>query len=86
MHPITSARYLGVIVDENVNWKKHLNDTSHKLMRGNVILSKIRNYVNKATLRTFYFATSTPTLIMSLLHQGILITRNREYLFSRKKL
>ena len=54
MHPITSARYLGVIVDENVNWKKHLNDTSHKLIQGNVILCKIRNYVNKATLRTLF--------------------------------
>ena len=53
-YPITSARYLGVIIDENVNWKKHLNDTSHKLIQGNVILCKIRNYVNKATLRTLF--------------------------------
>ena len=56
LHPIESARYLGVIVDKNLNWKKYVNDISHKLIRGNAILSKIRNYVNKGTLRTVYFA------------------------------
>ena len=56
LHLIESARYLGVIVDENFNCKKHFNDISHKLVRGNAILSKIRNYVNKGTLRTVYFA------------------------------
>ena len=25
LHPIESARYLGVIVDENLNWKFHTN-------------------------------------------------------------
>ena len=49
LHPTESARYLGVIINENLNWKKkisiyiHINDISHKLIRGNAILSKIRN-------------------------------------------
>ena len=46
LHPIESARCLGVIVDEDLNWKK----------RGSAILCKIRNYVNKGTLGTVYFA------------------------------
>ena len=83
LHPIESARYLGVIVDENLNWKKHANDISHKLIRGNVILSKIRTKVLQVL---FILQSFTPMLIMSLLHGGILITHNREYLFSRRKL
>ena len=55
LHPIETARYLGVTVDENLNWKKHVNDISHKLIRVNAILFKIRNYVNQGTLRTVYF-------------------------------
>ena len=62
LHPIESARYLQVIVDENLNWKKHVNDNSCKLIQGNAILSKIRNYFNKGTLKlvsaifiNFYF-------------------------------
>ena len=83
LHPIESARYLGVIVDENLNWKKHANDISHKLIRGNVILSKIRTKVLQVL---FILQSFTPMLIMPLLHGGILITHNREYLFSRRKL
>ena len=52
---IESARYPEVIIDENLNWNKHANDTSHKLIRGNITL---RNFVNKDTLRTVYFAIS----------------------------
>ena len=55
LYPIESTRYLGVIVDENLNCKKHVNDVSHKLIWGNAILSKIGNYVTKGTLRTVYF-------------------------------
>ena len=83
LHPIESARYLGVIVDENLNWKKHVNDIWHKLIRGNVILSKIRTKVLQGL---FILQSFTAMLIMSLLHGGILITHNREYLFSRRKL
>ena len=25
LHPVESARYLGVTIDENLNWKKHVN-------------------------------------------------------------
>ena len=35
--------------------KKNVNDISHKLIKGNGILSKIRNYVNKGTSRTACF-------------------------------
>ena len=47
---------LGILVEENLNWKKHVNDISHKLIQSNTVLSKIRNSVNKGTLRTIYFA------------------------------
>ena len=56
LKPIEFARYVGVIVDENLNQKKHVNDISYKLKQDNAILSKIRNYFNKGTLRTVYFS------------------------------
>ena len=56
LHPIKSARYLGVITNANLNWKKHVNYISHKLIQSNAILSKIRKYVKKSTFRSIYFA------------------------------
>ena len=41
LHPIESARYLGVIADENLNWKKHSNGILNKLIRGNAMSKKV---------------------------------------------
>ena len=54
--PFKSVKYLGIKIDENLNWKQHIHDIAIKLNRANALLSIIRNYVNKLTLRTIYFA------------------------------
>ena len=41
-----SVKYLGIKIDENLNWKQHIYDIAIKLIRVNVLLSIIRNYVN----------------------------------------
>ena len=51
-----SIRYLGVKIDENLNWKDHIHDIATKLNRANALLFKIRNYVNFNTLKSIYFA------------------------------
>ena len=56
-HSPNNVRYLGIKIDENLNWKHHVNDVSTKLIRANAILFKIRNYVNSKILRSIYFAT-----------------------------
>ena len=32
LHPVESTRYLEVTVNENLNWKEHVNDISCKLI------------------------------------------------------
>ena len=56
LYPSKSVKYLGIKIDENLNWKQHIHDITIKLNRANALLSIIRNYVNKHTLRTIYFA------------------------------
>ena len=51
-----SVKYLGIKINENLNWKQNIHDITIKLNRANALLSVIRNYVNKLTLRTIYFA------------------------------
>ena len=50
-----SAKYLGIKIDENLSWRKHIHDIVIKLNRTNALLSIFRNYVNKHILRTIYF-------------------------------
>ena len=56
LYPSKSVKYLGIKIDENLNWKQHIHDIAIKLNRANALLSIIRNYVNKLSLRTIYFA------------------------------
>ena len=49
------VKYLGVFIDENLNWKMHINEISTKLIKGNAMLSKLRHYVNKDILLSVYY-------------------------------
>ena len=56
LYPFISVKYLGIKIDENLNWKQHIHDIARKLNRANALLFPIRNYVKKHILRTIYFA------------------------------
>ena len=49
-------KYLGVLIDENLSWNFHIHELSKKLNRANSMLSKVRHYVDKNTLRSLYFS------------------------------
>ena len=47
IHSSQYVKYLGAFIDENLNWKKHINNISTKLIKGNAMLPKLRHFVNK---------------------------------------
>ena len=56
IHASPYVKYLGVFIDENLNWKKHINEISTKLIKGNAMLSKLRHFVNKDILLSVYYS------------------------------
>ena len=40
---MTKAKFLGVIVDQHLNWKDHISMVSHKICKSCGIISRIRN-------------------------------------------
>ena len=56
LYPSQSVKYLGIKLNENFYWRQHIHDIAIKLNRANALLSIIRNYVQKHTLRTIYLA------------------------------
>ena len=64
--PTDSVKYLGIRIDENLNWKHHVSDIAIKLNRVNVLFFKIRNFVNVKTLKTIIMQSLTHILIMSM--------------------
>ena len=54
--PSKWVKYLGVHMDEHLNWKHHVSTIAAKLRRANGAISKIRHYVPTKTLLNVYHA------------------------------
>ena len=54
IYPSKSVKYLGVHLDEHLNWKTHVSSIASKLQRANGVLSKIRHYVPLKSLVNIY--------------------------------
>ena len=54
--PSKWVKYLGVHLDEHLNWKHHVSTIAAKLRRANGAISKIRHYVPTKTLLNVYHA------------------------------
>ena len=53
--PSKFIKYLGVLIDCNLNWSHHIDVLATKLSRANGMLMKIRHFVSPNTLRSIYF-------------------------------
>ena len=62
-----SVKYLGIKTDENLNWKQQTSDIDIKLNKENAILSKLRHFVDRKTLRSIYHTIFEPHLHYSWL-------------------
>lgn len=60
-------RYLGVEIDNNLKWNNHIHNLSNRLRKTIYIFKKLKQYMSKSLLRTFYFA-----LVQSILSYGII--------------
>ena len=49
-------RYLGIKIDENLNWKIHIDNLASKINIANAVLAKLRHFVNSEILRSTYLA------------------------------
>ncbi len=66
--PSTSVKYLGIYVDEHLNWTHHCDILSPKLSRAVGMLSRIRHFVPKSTLHNIYHA-----IFSSILNYGSIV-------------
>ena len=56
LKPSNYVRYLGIYLDEYLNWSPHINHLSQKLVKANAMLCKLRHFVNAATTKSIYYA------------------------------
>ena len=52
---VTKEKFLGLIVDQRLNWKAHISMVSHKISKSCGIISRIRNtFYIKSKKKIFY--------------------------------
>ena len=49
------TKFLGVLIDENLSWKQHINNVSTKISKSISILYKSREIVKQPLLKQLYF-------------------------------
>ena len=75
-----SIKFLGVFVDENLDWKEHIHIISGKISRSIGILSKSMFYLSKETLFKLYFSLVYPYLYYGNIIWGCTYGTNLERL------
>ena len=60
------VKYLGVLMDQHLNWKKQIANVTKKISRGVGILAKLRSYLDPKLLKNIYYC-----IVVSHLSYGV---------------
>ena len=60
---VTHTKFLGVIIDENLNWNKHITDLKRKLYHSIATLSRIRHFIPEQLHKDLYHTLFESNLI-----------------------
>ena len=71
LNRVSSTKFLGVVIDENLTWKNHIDTISKTISRNIGMLTKLKHYVPEHILHSLYC-----TLVLPYINYGILIWGN----------
>ena len=63
IHEVEHTKFLGIILDNHLNWKEHIKYLTSKMAKSVGIFAKTRKYFNKAVLTTLYYSFLYPYLL-----------------------
>ena len=73
---VSMAKYLGIIIDDKLQWTQQIKAINLKLSKGIGLLAKIRHYVPKKVLRSLYYTFINPHIDYNLLNWGMAAPTN----------
>ena len=59
-------KYLGIVLDKHLNWKKHISIISKKISRAIGIMYRLRPYISTSLLKTIYYSLIYSHLIYAI--------------------
>ena len=82
---VSQTKFLGVIIDNQLSWKNHVNVICGKIARGIGIMLRARSVINKSTLITLYYSFVYPYYVYCNHIWGTSSTKNMKRLFILQK-
>ena len=66
----TSTKFLGIHIDENLSWKRHICQLNSKIARASFAINQVKNVLPKESLKTLYVALIQPHINYGILAWG----------------
>ena len=70
LEPISNFNFLGIIINENINWSKHINKISYSISKTIGIIRKLKSVLPSSVLLTIYNSLILPQLTYGILVWG----------------
>ena len=72
---VKSTKFLGIWIDENLTWTKHVTELTVKLKRGQKLLQLSRNFLSPHALQNLYYAQFHSHLSYGIITWGNMISK-----------
>ena len=72
IHPSKTAKFLGVMLDDKLDWTPHINERLMKIKRNKNMLQTTKNFLNPTTRKLIYYGHIHSHLMYCLLIWGSL--------------
>ena len=82
---VSSAKYLGIIIDVKFNWIEHITYIKNKISKAIGIMYKARQYLNKSSLVNLYYSYVYPYLTYCIEVWGCAYPTHLQCLFLLQK-
>ena len=79
------TKFLGVIIDENLTWKNHIDELATKISKNIGIMNRLKHYLPSKILLTLYNSFVSPYLNYSILTWGNSPTKCNKLLILQKR-
>ena len=76
LEPVECTKFLGMWVDENLNWNTHINKLINKIKRNMHLLKTPRNLFDEKTLKLIYHAHIQSHIDYGLVLWGLMTTKD----------
>lgn len=85
LNQVENNKFLGLIVDQNLSWDKHVDHVVNKMASGLYALRQMANFCTTETLKTIYFALINPHLSYGICIYGATTKRNLDRILLQQK-